>query len=325
MLPGFVDAHVHGALGTDFGALGSDPGPAVEHHARHGSTTLVASIATAEPRTTCDRLRELAPLVRDGALAGLHLEGPFLAAGRRGAHDPALLRAPDRAAVDELLSAADGALAVVTLAPELPGALDAVRHLTDAGVVVAIGHTEASAEVVGAAAEAGATLVTHLFNGMPPLHHREPGPVGAALADPRLSVELIGDGHHVADLALDAARAAARGRTLLVSDAMAATGLGDGRYRLAGSDVVVTGGVAMLADGSSLAGSTTPVGGAAQRLLDRGADPAQVVALTRTAPARVLGLSPEPLGPGSAADLVVVERSRITRTMRKGAWLPSSS
>jgi N-acetylglucosamine-6-phosphate deacetylase len=321
LVPGFVDTHVHGALGIDFASPGVDPTPAIEHHARSGSTSLVASVATGDWARTLDRLRELAPLVTAHTLAGLHLEGPFLSHARRGAHDPALLREPDRAAVAAALEAAGGTLTVVTVAPELPGALDAITRLVDAGVTVAIGHTDASAEVVRRAVDAGATVVTHLFNGMPPLHHRAPGPVGVALADPSLVLELIGDGYHVDDVAIDVVRTAASHRYSVVSDAMAATGLGDGGYELAGSHVVVSGGVAMLADGSSLAGSTTPVAGAVARLLDRGAPLAEIVAATSVTPARSLGLPDPALVVGARADLVALSGSRVARVMRAGSWL----
>ncbi len=325
VVPGFVDVHVHGARGVDFAALGVDPAPAIAHHAAGGSTTLLGSLATGPFAGTVARLRELAPVVRSGALAGLHLEGPFLSRERRGAHDPALLRDPVPADVDALLDAADGALAMVTLAPELPGGLEAVRRLVDAGVVVALGHTAASSGVVAAAVDAGATVLTHLFNGMPPLHHRDPGPVGQGLADARLGLELIGDGHHVHDVVVDAVLRAAADRVLLVSDAMAATGLGDGAHRLAGSDVVVSDGIAMLADGSSLAGSTTPVGGAVEGLLERGLDAAAVVPLTSSTPARLLGLPTTSLAVGETADLVALDGWRIARVMRRGTWLASSS
>ncbi|MGD8169481.1 N-acetylglucosamine-6-phosphate deacetylase [Herbiconiux sp. P16] len=324
VVPGFVDTHVHGAMGAEFSALGTDPAPAIEHHARTGSTTLVASLATGERTTTIERMRELAPLVRSGALAGLHLEGPFLSVERRGAHKPALLREPAPASVDELLEAADGTLVMVTLAPELPEALDAIVRLHAAGVTVAIGHTAASADRVRAAVDAGASVVTHLFNGMPPLHHRAPGPVGVALTDERLVVELIGDGHHLDDEAIDVARRAASGRYVLVSDAMAATGLGDGRYRLAGSEVVVTDGAAMLADGSSLAGSSTPVAGAVARLVRRGVDLSEIVAATSTTPVRSLGLAPRALVAGAPADLLELTGPRVARVMRRGSWLASS-
>jgi N-acetylglucosamine-6-phosphate deacetylase len=321
LVAGFVDTHVHGALGIDFATLGTDPMPAIEHHNRSGSTSLVASVATGEWVRTLDRLRELAPLVSAGTLAGLHLEGPFLSHARRGAHDPALLRHPDATAISAAIEAADGALTVVTIAPELPGALDAIARLVDAGVRVAIGHTDARADVVRRAVDAGATVVTHLFNGMPPLHHRAPGPVGVALADSSLVLELIGDGHHVDDVAIDAVRNAATHRYVVVSDAMAATGLGDGAYELAGSRVVVADGVAMLADGSSLAGSTTPVAGAVARLLDRGAPLAEIVAATSATPSRALGLREPALVVGARADLVALGGSRVARVMRAGSWL----
>ena len=325
VVPGFVDTHVHGALGTDLGTLGADPGPVVEHHARAGSTTLVGSVATGSLADTAARLRELAPVVRDGVLAGVHLEGPWLSPARRGAHDPRLLRHPAPADVAALLAAGDGTVRMVTLAPELPGSLAAVAELAAAGVTVAVGHTDADADTVRRAIDAGATVVTHLFNGMPPLHHRGPGPVGVALSDDRVTVELIADGLHVADEAVELTRRAARGRLALVSDAMAATGLGDGRYRLAGSDVVVAGGVAELADGSSIAGSTVVVGGAVARLLARGVPVPEVVSATSTVPAAALRLVVPTLQPGEPADLVELTGGATGRVLRGGAWLPSSS
>lgn len=321
VVPGFVDTHVHGAAGIDFATPGLDPRPAIEHHAKSGSTTLVASIATGEWASTLQRLRELAPLVGGNTLGGLHLEGPFLSYARRGAHDPALLREPAPGVVDELLEASGGTLAMVTIAPEIAGAMDAIGRLVEAGVTVAIGHTDASADVVRRAVDAGASVVTHVFNGMPPLHHRSPGPVGIALSTDSLVLELIADGHHVDDVAIDVVRAAATGRYSLVSDAMSATGLGDGSYDLAGSTVVVSDGVAMLADESSLAGSTTPVGGAVERLLGRGVPLDELVSATSTTPARTLGLANPALIVGGRADLVELRGSRIARVMKAGSWL----
>jgi N-acetylglucosamine-6-phosphate deacetylase len=321
IVPGFVDTHVHGAGGVDFATLGADPTIAIDFHARAGSTSLVASVATGDWAGTLDRLRELAPLVTAGQIAGLHLEGPYLSYARRGAHDPALLREPNAAEIAAALDAAGGALVMVTIAPELPGALNAITQFVGAGVTVAIGHTDASAEVMRRSVDAGASVVTHLFNGMPPLHHRMPGPVGVALTDDSLVLELIGDGHHLSDLAVDLVRQAASGRYVLVSDAMAATGLGDGRYDLAGSDVVVVDGVAMLADASSLAGSTTPVAGALARLLERGVPLSELVGATSTQPAHSLGLPNPSLVAGGKADLVALTGSRVARVMKAGSWL----
>lgn len=312
VVPGFVDLHAHGALGHDFATCTADDARAVAaFHADRGTTSLVASIATGTPADTTAALRRLRPLVADGTLVGLHLEGPWLSPARRGAHAPDLLHAPTTAEVDGYLDAAGDALRIVTLAPELPGALDAVRRLTDAGIVVAIGHTDADADTVLRAVDAGARLVTHVFNGMPPLHHRDPGPVGVALTDDRLSVEAIVDGHHLDAVTVDLVRRSAAGRMVLVSDAMAATGCPDGRYRIAGSDVVVSDGVAMLADGSSLAGSTSTIADAVARVLASGPGAiAEAVALSSGNAAALLGL-PEPLGPGSRADVLVLDADRV--------------
>ncbi|MFL0412181.1 N-acetylglucosamine-6-phosphate deacetylase [Microbacterium paludicola] len=306
LLPGFVDAHVHGARGVDFATPGADPAAAIAWHAGRGSVALVASLATGTLDDTRTRLAELAPLVRSGVLAGLHLEGPFLCHGRRGAHNPDLLRDPAPAEIEALLAAGDGAIRMITLAPELPGALDAIPLLVDAGVRVAVGHTEADADTVSRAIDRGASVMTHLFNGMPPLHHRSPGPVGVGLADERITVELIGDGDHLDDRVLDLALRDCAGRAMLVSDAMAAAGLGDGEYVLAGSEVVVRDGVATVAGTSALAGSTSSVSDAVERLLARGADPAVVAELTSLTPARTLGIEVPPLAVAVAGGRVEV-------------------
>jgi len=250
IVPGIVDLHAHGALGHDFASCSADDArAAAAHHRSRGTTALIASVATGTVQDTVDALDRLRPLVADGTLAGLHLEGPWLAPERRGAHRADLLHHPTPAEVDAYLAAADDALRIVTLAPELPGALDTIARLVAAGVVVAIGHTDASADQARRAVDVGASLVTHLFNGMPPLHHRAPGPVGVALTDERLLLECIVDGHHLDPTAVEVVRAAAPGRLVLVSDAMSATGCADGDHTIAGSAVSVRGGVARLADG----------------------------------------------------------------------------
>lgn len=327
IVPGLVDLHAHGALGHDFaGCSADDARVAAAHHRSRGTTALTASVATGPVGDTADALERLRPLVADGTLAGLHLEGPWLAPARRGAHRADLLHPPTPAEVDAYLAAADGALRIVTLAPELPGALDATARLVAAGVVVAIGHTDATADQARRAVDAGATLVTHLFNGMPPLHHRAPGPVGIALTDERLLLECIVDGHHLDPTAVDVVRAAAPGRLVLVSDAMSATGCADGDHTIAGSAVSVRGGVARLADGSSLAGSTITVADAVRRLLAAGVPVTEVVAAAATRPARLLG-RPAPLSVGATADFVVLDRDgRVTvPTAAARAVLPPTS
>lgn len=307
VLPAFVDLHAHGALGYDFASCSvAEARAAAAHHAARGTAHLVASIATGTVPDTVAALHRLRPLVDDGTLAGLHLEGPWLAPARRGAHAAGLLHPPSPDEVDLFVDAGGAALRIVTLAPELPGALDAVRRLVASGIVVAVGHTDADADPVRAAVDAGATLVTHLFNGMPPLHHRAPGPVGVALTDERLTVECIVDGHHLDPVTVDLVHGAVGDRLVLVSDAMAATGCADGRYRIAGSEVVVSDGVARLADGSSLAGSTITVADAVARFVD--GRPDRLPSAVRASSVRavsVLGLRP-PLSVGAAADLVVL-------------------
>lgn len=307
VVPGLVDLHAHGALGHDFARCSADDArAAAAHHRSRGTTTLTASVATGPTADTADALRRLRPLVADGTLAGLHLEGPWLAPARRGAHRADLLHAPTPAEVDTYLAAADGALRIVTLAPELPGALETTARLVAEGVVVAIGHTDATADQARRAVDAGATLVTHLWNGMPPLHHRTPGPVGVALTDGRLLLECIVDGHHLDPTTVDLVRTAAGERLVLVSDAMSATGCADGDHVVAGSAVSVRDGVALLADGSSLAGSTITVRDAARRLQRAGVPLAEIVAAAATRPARVLG-RPAPLSVGAPADFLVVD------------------
>jgi N-acetylglucosamine-6-phosphate deacetylase len=315
---------VHGALGRDFGSAdGEGAREIAAHHHRSGSTRLVASIATAAIPDMARALRTLAPLVADGTLAGLHLEGPWLSPARRGAHRSSLLCAPTASDVEVLRDAGGDALRMVTLAPELDGAEEAIAVLVAGGVTVALGHSDCTAAEAHAAVDAGARVATHVFNGMRPLHHREPGLAGAALADDRVAVELILDGQHVARDAAEIVRRSAAGRLVLVSDAMAATGWSDGAYEIAGSAVVVADGVARLADGTSLAGSTGTVAeGFARLVREHGVPLPEAVTASSAASARALGLPGVGLGAGDRADLVVLDDDhRVTRVMRAGAWL----
>lgn len=325
VIPGAVDTHVHGAVGIDLATPGIDPQPALDHHHRAGSTTLIASLATGRIEDTRSRIKELAPFVREGRLAGIHLEGPWLSPARRGAHNPELLREPNRADVADLLAAGEGAVRMVTIAPELPGAFEAIDELVTSGVVVAVGHTDAPAETVQRAIDAGARVTTHLFNGMPPMHHRKAGTVGVSLSDDRITVEVIADGEHVSNEVIDVTRRAAAGRMVLVSDAMSATGLGDGTYDLAGSKVVVANGVAVLAEGNSLAGSTTPLMAAALRLLNRNVPLPELVAASSATAANVFGLKGHSLMPGDPADLIELHFpdgvAEVARVARRGVWL----
>ena len=189
-----------------------------------------------------------APLVDDGVLGGIHFEGPYLSRALCGAQNPAFLRDPSTAELDALIDAGDGAVRMMTIAPELPGALDAIRLLVERGVVAAIGHTDATYRQVADAIEAGATVGTHVFNGMRPPHHRAPGPVYALLGAPGVICEFVADGVHLADETLEfAIRVVGGRRAALITDAIAATGMADGAYELGGQAVTVADGVARLA------------------------------------------------------------------------------
>ena len=325
VVPGFVDIHSHGALGHDVGSADARALAAItDFHARRGTTSLVASIATAPLDALEASIRSLRPSVADGTIAGIHLEGPYLSPERRGAHNPGLLRAPAWPEIHALVEAGGGTVRMITIAPELPGAEESIRALAAAGVTVAIGHSDADAATAAASFGWGATVVTHLFNGMRPLHHREPGIIGAALLDDRVTVELILDGQHVRAEAAEIVRRAAPGRLALVSDSMAAAGLGDGDYDLAGSAVRVRDGVATLVHGDSLAGSTATVSVGFGLLAAAGVPLADAVAITSATPSRALGL-PEPLAVGSRADLLEIDDDgAVLRVMRRGEWLASS-
>ncbi|MER6993614.1 N-acetylglucosamine-6-phosphate deacetylase [Saccharopolyspora hirsuta] len=325
LVPGFVDIHCHGGGGGSFTSIEVDQArAAIAAHRRHGTTTIMASLVSAPLPDLTKQISALSDLVVDGELAGIHLEGPFLSAARCGAHDPAILRAPEASAVQQVLDAGRGAVRMVTLAPELPNGVEAVRQLVDHGVIAAVGHTDAVLSQVVPAVEAGATVATHLFNAMRPLHHREPGPIGVLLEDERVTVELICDLVHLHPAIVQlAASHAGTGRTVLVTDAISATDAGDGTYELGKLPVTVTDGEARLADGS-LAGSTLTMDVAFRNLVESGGQsvPAAVAAAS-TKPAELLGLGDRigAIRPGLAADLVVLDADlQLTGVLKDGTW-----
>jgi N-acetylglucosamine-6-phosphate deacetylase len=290
LVPGFIDIHGHGG-----GGAGYDDGPdairiARALHRAHGTTRAVISLVTASIDDLAARASMVADLAEtDRTILGSHLEGPFLDPGHKGAHTEALLRAPDAASVDRLVEAGRGTIRQVTLAPELPGAEDAIRRFAAAGVVVSVGHTDADAATTRRGFDDGATMLTHAFNAMPGIHHRAPGPVVAALRDERVTLEVIADGVHV-DLDLVAAVFAAAGdRIALVTDAMAAAGAHDGRYELGGLAVLVADGVARLEAGGAIAGSTLTQDAALRNVVEAGVPLATAVAAATSTPARALG------------------------------------
>ena len=324
LMPGFVDLHCHGGGGASFTSADADEiAAAAATHRAHGTTTMHASLVSAEYDDLIRQVRALIPFVDDGTLRGIHLEGPWISRAHCGAHDPAALRSPEPDEVARILDVGEGRIRMVTLAPELPGALDSIRIIVDRGALAAIGHTAADGDTARAAVDAGATVATHLFNAMPPLLHRDAGPVGVLLADPRVTCEVIGDGVHLEPEVVALALSASEGRGALVTDAMSAAGAGDGDYRIGSLDVVVRDGVARLRDGGSLAGSTLLMDSAlrrAVRLADRTL--AQASRAASLAPAISMGLSDRGrLAVGQRADVVALDADlRVMRVLRGGPW-----
>lgn len=310
LLPGLVDMHCHGGAGHSFDEGEEAIAAALALHRRHGTTRSVLSLVSATLEDLERRLQQAAlACAADPLILGIHLEGPFLDPEHRGAHDADVLTTPTPEAVDRLVAAGGGHLLTVTLAPELPGAEEALTRFLRHGVRVAVGHTGADYAGATAAFAAGATLVTHAFNGMPGLHHREPGPVGAALNDEAVTIEVIADRVHVHDAVVRTLFAAAPGRVALVTDAMAGAGLGDGSYRLGSLSVEVRDGVARLAPGGSLAGSTLTLDVAIRNATAAGVSLLDAVDAATAVPARALGLGDRlgRLEPGFAADAVLLD------------------
>jgi N-acetylglucosamine-6-phosphate deacetylase len=327
--PGLIDVHTHGADGVDL----MDGGEAVVHmarfFARHGVTGFVPATVTASFDAIAAVVRGVQRAIgrrhRGARVLGLHLEGPFISPERLGAQSPDHCVRPDPDSVRRLLEVSAGLAQIVTLAPEIEGAMEAVQALARQGIVVSLGHTTATAEQAVQAFERGARQVTHMFNGMPPMHHRTPGVVGAALTAKGIRVELIADGVHLAPTTVRLA-VAAKGVSgvLLVTDSMAATGCADGEYALGPMRVIVCEGVARLASGA-LAGSTLTMERAVRNVAqwtDVGLGGAWQMASLN--PARQLGLDYRlgRIAEGYDADLVALDVSgQVVLTVREGEIL----
>lgn len=309
--PGFIDLHCHGGGGHSYDDSTDEIRSAVATHRSHGTTRSVLSLVSnpiAQLRASLEVIADLHEA--DPTILGSHLEGPFLAEDKRGAHNPAYLKAPLPFEVEELLGAAHGTLRQLTIAPELPGALEAIDVLVEAGVAVGIGHTAADFALAQDAFDRGARILTHAFNAMNGIHHRAPGPIIAAFEDDRVTIELILDGHHVHPDVAGMAFRTAPGRIALVTDAMAAAGASDGDYPLGTLNVTVQGGLAMLQGTQTIAGSTLTQDAALRNAVQRaGVYPVEAVAALTTVPARALGLEYRlgRLAPGYAADAVILD------------------
>ncbi len=326
LTPGFVDLHGHGGAGAAYDDDAFDAALAV--HRAHGTTRSVLSlVANPLPALAASLERIRAVAASDPLVLGVHLEGPFLSPHNKGAHNEAFLVDPSPAAVDTLLAAGEGVLRQVTIAPELPGALDAVRRFVDAGVAVAVGHTVCSYDQARAAFDAGATLLTHACNAMPGLHHRAPGPIAAATEDDRVTLELILDGVHVHPAVARVLLRAAAGRVALITDAMAAAGSPDGSYTLGSLAVTVTDGVARVAGTDTIAGSTLTQDAALRLAVSAaGLSLSEAIAALTSVPAAALGLGDRlgRLAPGYAADLVALTPGlEVQRVWGAGRPLPT--
>jgi N-acetylglucosamine-6-phosphate deacetylase len=329
LAPGFVDVHVHGWGGHDAMGDASALDGMARSLLRRGVTSFLPTAVTAPLGSLvafAERVRSWLPdAPADGAEPlGFDLEGPFLAEARHGAHDPALLRTPADVPRPMLEPLIDG-LRLVTIAPELPGAIELIRWLCDRGAVVSIGHSEASDEEAQAGYEAGATSTTHLFNAMSGVDHRAPGVAVAALLDDAVYVELIADGIHVHPALWPlVTRLKSVDRLVLVSDALALAGTGDGRGRVGDLEVEVIGGRATLAGTSTLAGSVIALDTAVRNVVRAGVPlPAAVAAAGRN-PLALLGVSDRGrLAVGQRADLVELDAElEVRRVMRGGTWFP---
>ncbi|MBM7768125.1 N-acetylglucosamine-6-phosphate deacetylase [Glutamicibacter nicotianae] len=343
IIPGLIDLHCHGALGADFSATDhKSVTEAIEYLHRSGTTTLLASLVTAEPSSMIEAAELLAELAEAGKIAGIHAEGPFLSEARCGAQDPRFLQEPDPGFVSELVAASRGQLRTMTYAPELDGTEEIIEQLVSHGVVPSLGHTDASAQVASdslrfareqlrSAGVDGFTerpTVTHLFNGMPSLHHREPGPVAACLEEAvnrNAFVELIADGVHLSpDTVRLVYRLVGGSNILLVSDSMAATGLADGQYALGPQEVTVSNGQARLSSDNSLAGGTCTLLQIVQRAVQAGVSLVEAVNSATSIPASLIGLADEvgSLHYGFAADALVLDAElQLVQTIRNGEYL----
>ena len=330
LVPGFLDLHIHGGAGHD--VMEADPAalPAIEKLlAVHGVTSYLPTTVTAPLEATLaalDRLADAieraqeigASLPRARAL-GIHLEGPFISHARRGVHPPAHILSPDIKAFDRLWQAARGHIRVMTIAPEVEGAIEVVREAARRGVCVSLGHSDASLQAANEAIAAGARHATHTFNAMRPLDHRDPGILGAVLTNNRVSADIIADGIHLAPAIVDLfLRAKGEERAILVTDAISATGMPDGTYRLGGMDVEVQAG--KCTHNGKLAGSVLTLDRAVRNVMGfAGCTLQQAVRLATANPARVLGVAAGRLQPGARADLAVLSPAgEVIRTVVGG-------
>jgi N-acetylglucosamine-6-phosphate deacetylase len=334
VIPGFVDVHIHGAGGHDVMEASEEAIAKVASTvARRGTTSIVATTVTAPPEDTCKSLDAIAHYIRSpknsesrfaAEVLGIHLEGPFISSTRRGVHPSDAIAQPSKELFEEFVAAADGFIRILTLAPELPGALDLIERAIAKGIVASMGHTDATYQQARAAIERGVTHAAHMFNAMRPFSHRDTGVIGAVLTSPEVTAEVIADGQHVDPPAMEILlRAKGLDGVLLVSDGTAATGMRNGNYRLGNFEVTVTDGVVRNSEGK-LAGSTLTLDRALQQIVALGVPLLESVRMATLLPARRLGLGGKKgvIAVGADADIVVLNQDlRIAGVMTRGAGL----
>ncbi|MDR1851183.1 MAG: amidohydrolase family protein [Propionibacteriaceae bacterium] len=316
LAPGFVDVHSHGGGGAAFTGGTDDARTVLATHRAHGTTTMIGSLVTATMDELLEQIVALEPLVHSGELAGIHLEGPWISPCNKGAHDATKLAVPDKESIDTILALEPGLVKMVTIAPELEGALEAIRRFASAGIVAALGHTVADFDMAVRGLQAGARGFTHLFNAMPDLKHRDPGPVLAGLRDAEAYLELIFDTHHVDRHLVSWVIGAEPERVVLITDAMEAAGMPDGNYSLGGLPVKVVDTVARLVDGGSIAGSTIFLETAVMNAVANDISLAHAVWMATTNPASYLGLQGVgKLEAGFKADLIELDATGKVQQM----------
>jgi N-acetylglucosamine-6-phosphate deacetylase len=336
VVPGFVDVHIHGAGGHD---VMEGTAEALETIAAtvagHGTTSMVATTVTASEMETCESVGSIARFIlnpgqhatRDLAaeIVGIHFEGPFISPARRGVHPAKWIVPPSQEFLSKLLKEARGTGQILTLAPELPGAMELVAAARKAGLVVSLGHTDANYEQAQAAIDAGASHAAHVYNAMRPFSHRGTGVIGAVLTSPEVSAELIADGVHVDEAAMRMLiELKSPERVILVSDGMSATGMPDGKYRLGTFEVTVKGGVCRNAEGK-LAGSTLTLDRALRNIVALGVPLGSALRMVTANPARQIGLGSRKgvLAAGADADLVFLdEKLEVAGVMTRGVGSP---
>ena len=328
--PGFIDVHIHGAGGHDVMEGTEEALNTISSLiGSHGTTAFVATTVTADPNAICKSSEEIAKYIvqqhgksRAGAeVLGIHFEGPFISPVRRGVHPPEWIRLPSAEMLEKFVAAAQGHALLLTIAPELMGAMPCIDAALKAGMVVGIGHTDATYEQTRVALAHGAHHAIHMYNAMRPFSHRDPGVIGAVLTSPEISAELIADGVHVEDTAMRLLlQAKGAGGVILISDGISATGMPDGKYILGGFEVTVSGGVCRNLEGK-LAGSTLTLDRALRNIVKLGYSLGDGLQMLTFNPAKLLGIEHKKgvLHPNADADIILLNDAlEVTQVFTRG-------